>query len=224
MPYYQVMRVVIFTGGVLRDGRFVQAALKRADLVMAADSGGRAALEFGVTPSVILGDFDSLDAASKATLKQSNCEFISYANEKDLTDTELTVQYAIEQKATHITVLGGVEGDRLDHIMANIFFMLAAPVPIKFTNGLSQAWVETGPATVSIAGQRDDLLSLIPLTPRVTNVVTNQLKYHLDGATLQQNYTRPITAVSNVLTKSGASVTFSEGALLLVHTVLGNGS
>src|SRR5579885_46735 len=51
---------IIFAGGTLQSGKAVDAALAHADLIIAADSGADIALHYGLTPSTIIGDFDSL--------------------------------------------------------------------------------------------------------------------------------------------------------------------
>ncbi len=212
------MRVVVFTGGIVRLSTGTAKAIAAADTIIAADSGGRAALRAGVVPSLLIGDLDSLDNQSKMLLEQKGCQFITHQPEKDQTDTELAVHYAIENGASDITIIGGIEGDRLDHILANIFCVMDASIPITFVNGQTKAWLATGPTTVIIPGISNDLLSLIPLTNKVANVRTLQLKYVLDGETMLQNQAR---GISNVLTSSKAQVSFSKGKLLLVHTAAG---
>ncbi|MDE2588663.1 MAG: thiamine diphosphokinase, partial [Patescibacteria group bacterium] len=59
------MHAVVFSGGNVESGIAVYQSLKKADLVIAADSGAEAALAFGVTPSYVLGDFDSLSQETK---------------------------------------------------------------------------------------------------------------------------------------------------------------
>ena len=63
------MHVVIFAGGTLRPGKAVQAAIASTDLVIAADSGAAAALQYGCKPSIIVGDFDSLDPLTAQQLQ-----------------------------------------------------------------------------------------------------------------------------------------------------------
>ncbi len=211
------MRAIIFTGGTVRQGKFTQQAIAGADIIMAADSGARAAMDVGVFPSLVIGDFDSLDRGSKAVLEKKGCQFIVHSSAKDQTDTELAVRYAIDHQASHLTIIGGIEGDRLDHILANVFSVMDAEIPIKFVNGPVEAWIAKGPANVSVDGNSSDQLSLIPLTSEVTKVETSHLRYTLRGETLYQQQAR---GISNVLTQPQASVAFASGTLLFVHTAV----
>lgn len=208
------MHVVIFTGGNLRQGKFVQEALASCDKIIAADSGAKTAIDFQALPVVVIGDFDSLDPATKKILEQKGCKFIVYDTEKNETDTELALRYAIENNATSISLLGGIEGDRIDHVLTNILTVIDVQVPIKFVNGSLAAWAVKGPKTIKITGNQGDLLSLIPLTARATRIRTSNLKYPLYDEALYMGQGR---GISNVLIKKTAKVTFSEGTLLFVH-------
>lgn len=215
MLYYLSMHIVVFTGGILRDGKFVRRSLQAADMVIAADSGAKTALDFQTTPEVVIGDFDSLDKKTRTLLESKGCRFVVYGQEKDETDTELALQYALDNGATTISLLGGIEGDRIDHILANIFLLTATDVPIHCINGSTDAWVEQGPSNVTVTGQRGDLLSLLPLSAEVTAVTTGGLQYALRSEPLLSNKTR---GISNVLSGEKATVRFRSGTLLLAHT------
>ncbi len=208
------MHIVIFTGGNLRPGKFVQNALASCDKVIAADSGAKTAMDFQTLPTAVIGDLDSLGSATKKVLEQKGCDFVIYDAKKDETDTELALRYAIKNNATQISILGGTEGDRLDHILTNILSVININIPIKFINGPVAAWIEKGPTIVKITGSTKDLISLIPLTPEVTQIQTSNLRYPLRGETLFMGRGR---GISNVLTHKNAEVTFSRGTLLFVH-------
>lgn len=213
--------VAIFTGGRLQPGRFVKDALAAADLIIAADSGALAALKFKRFPSVVIGDFDSLDKTVQKKLAAKSARLIAYSRDKDRTDTELAIAYAIENGATAITVLGGVEGDRLDHVLANVFSMVGSAVPIKFVNGSMTAWVVKGPVKTVITGEIGDTLSLVPLTARATGLTTAGLRWPLRGETLRMDRGR---GVSNVMTREQAAVSLSKGTLLFVQTAVRAGA
>ena len=55
------MHVVIFAGGTVQGSTKVNAALARADFIIAADSGAETALRYGHVPAIVVGDFDSLN-------------------------------------------------------------------------------------------------------------------------------------------------------------------
>jgi thiamine pyrophosphokinase len=208
------MHVVIFAGGTLRPGRAVAEALATADLIIAADSGAATALQAGYTPSIIVGDFDSL-ALSERELADLGSQVIRAKVEKDETDTELAVLTAIEHGADRVTILGGLGGERFDHAMANILLLAGFAVPIRLVDGPTTCWLLHGPGNTHIEGQTGDLLSLLPLTSDAANIRTMGLYYPLAGETL--HFGRP-RGVSNVLTSASATVSLERGMLLVIHT------
>jgi thiamine pyrophosphokinase len=208
------MHVVIFAGGTLRPGRAVEEALATVDLVIAADSGATTALRFGYTPAIIVGDLDSL-TLSQQEIADLGSQVIRATVEKDETDTELAVLTAIEHRADHITILGGLGGTRFDHTMANILLLAGFEVPLRIVDGPSMCWLLRGPGSTNIEGQTGDLLSLLPLTGDAVGIRTTGLYYLLCGETL--HFGRP-RGVSNTLVSEHASVSLEQGMLLVIHT------
>lgn len=210
------MHAVIFVGGVLRPGKAVQDAIARAELVLAADSGAETALANGCTPALVVGDFDSL-TIPVAELETKGSRIIRAAVEKDETDTELAIQTALEHGATSITLLGGIEGLRFDHSIANILLLAAFSIPIWIVDGPTTCWLLRGPGQTEIQGQPGDLLSLFPLSPEATGVQTYDLYYPLQKETLYLGRPR---GISNVLTQERAKVSVESGLLLVIHTMI----
>src|SRR5437667_12738997 len=104
------MHAVIFAGGTVRSGRAFCDAIGSADMFIAADSGAATALQYGCTPRIVVGDFDSLDGPVLEELDKRGSQERRVAVEKDETDTELAVQVAIEEGATRITLTGALGG------------------------------------------------------------------------------------------------------------------
>ncbi len=210
------MHVVIFAGGAFQSGKAFYEAIGSGDMIIAADRGAATALQLGYTPSIVVGDFDSLDTLLLQELSERGSQVRKVAVEKDETDTELAVQLAIEQGATSITLLGALGGARFDHTMANILLLAGFDsVPIKIVDGPSTCWLLQGPGSSVIEGQIGDLISLLPLTRDAIGVRTTGLYYPLHGETLYFGKPR---GVSNVLIEEHAEVSLEEGMLLVVHT------
>jgi thiamine pyrophosphokinase len=212
----EIMHVVIFAGGTVQPGKAFYAAIGSADLFIAADSGAETALQYGCTPRIVVGDFDSLDGSVLEELGRRGSQVRRVAAEKDETDTELAVQVAIEQGATSITLLGALGGARFDHTMANILLLAGFErVPITIVDGPATCWLVRGPGTSAIDGHVGDLVSLLPLTSDASGVRTKGLYYALNGETLYFGKPR---GVSNVLIEECAEVFVKGGMLLVIHT------
>jgi thiamine pyrophosphokinase len=212
------MHAVIFAGGTLQSGVVVEQALASADLIVAADRGAMLALQYGYTPALVVGDFDSLSFPVQE-LEARGCTIIRAAVEKDETDTELAILAALERGADTVTLLGGLGGARFDHTLANIFLLAAfKTVPIRIVDGPMVCWLLCGPNEARIHGRPGDLLSLFPFSGDAMGISTSNLYYPLLDATLR--FGRP-RGVSNMLLESRAQVKLQEGMLLIVHTNIG---
>nr|BBH93746.1 thiamine pyrophosphokinase [Thermogemmatispora argillosa] len=210
------MHAVIFAGGTLRPSILVEEALHQADLILAADGGAESALRLGRQPTIVLGDLDSLAPALVTQLEAAGCRFVQAPVEKNETDSELALQYAIEQGATTVTILGALGGARCDHALANVLLLAAYDrAHVRLIDGPSTCWLLRGPGSTLIRGHSGDLVSLLPLAGDAHGISTVGLYYPLHGETLV--FGRP-RGVSNQLTQPEASVTLVSGQLLIIHT------
>lgn len=100
------MKVAIFCGG-----EFSNVILQPYDALICADKGYDYAKRLNLTPTYVLGDFDSLGYIPE------NAEI--FPADKNFSDTELAVYKAIEIGATEITLYFALKG-RIDHELFNI--------------------------------------------------------------------------------------------------------
>ena len=84
------------------------------DVVLAADGGYRHCQTAGITPDLLLGDFDSLESE-----RPDNIPTHTFPVEKDDTDTMLAIRYGLEQGYQTFHLYGGT-GGRMDHTLANL--------------------------------------------------------------------------------------------------------
>ncbi len=210
------MRCVIFTGGKLEDSLLVRSAITKADAIFAADSGAEKALSYNVVPEVVVGDFDSLPKKTWKVLQKKGSKIISFKQEKNETDTELALQLAIKKGATEITLLGGVFGSRLDHILANVFLgLFYKKVQMTFVSGKTTAQIIHGPTKITLSGKKADVVSLLPLVGNAEGIDLQGLYYPLKNGTLVLGKPK---GMSNVFTAKEASISVKKGALLIVQT------
>lgn len=208
------MHAVLVAGSSLAV-ELTAASFRGADLLIAVDGGAEALAKVGVVPSLLVGDMDSILPATRRALESQGVEVLLLPRAKDETDTEAALRLAVERGADDITVLGALGGPRLDHLVGNLL-VLTSPwlegVRVRMVDDQHEAFLVKGKA--EFAGARGDLVSLLPLTPRVDEVRTEGLLYPLEGETLLQSTTR---GVSNVMTGAQAQVSHGSGVLLLIH-------
>ncbi|MFJ8063864.1 thiamine diphosphokinase [Psychrobacillus sp. NPDC096426] len=112
-------RVIVCSGGPVEEVvDFEQLPLLEEETVfIGADRGALHLLAKGITPTEIIGDFDSLTKEEFQLVKQRVSNVTVLEVEKDETDTHIALQKAITYKPDEI-ILTGVTGGRLDHYEA----------------------------------------------------------------------------------------------------------
>lgn len=113
------MRCVIVAAGDIQNKDIIKTNIRPDDFVIAADAGYYNCVNAGVTPDLIVGDFDSGKAP------QTSIETIRLNPIKDSTDSETALLEA-EKRGFNDILLLGATGKRLDHTLANIILTAAA--------------------------------------------------------------------------------------------------
>ncbi|MEE0913912.1 MAG: thiamine diphosphokinase [Ruminococcus sp.] len=108
------MRCVIIAGSPETSTDFIKKLVKSNDYVICADKGYLFAKNAGITPDLVVGDFDSYNEQIS-----DNCEIITLNPHKDDTDTVHSIDVAFE-KGYRDFVITGALGGRTDHSIANI--------------------------------------------------------------------------------------------------------
>jgi thiamine pyrophosphokinase len=211
---FLMSRAVIFVNGHLPHIEPVRRLILPGDILIAADGGTRHILALGLMPSVVIGDLDSLTDNDCRRLDATGTEIRGVPRDKNETDFELALQYAVEAGCSEIIVVAAL-GNRLDQTLGNLA-LLTNPsligLDIRLEDGEQQACFTRIQARVK--GHSGDIVSLIPWGRKVTGVVTDGLRWPLQGETLYPYKTR---GISNELLDETASISLKSGLLLIVH-------
>lgn len=213
------VKVLIITGGSVEIS-FAAAFFKeyRYDLLIAVDKGIESAAGLGVKPDMLIGDFDSADAAYiNKYASDKDIKVIRHNPVKDATDTELALDTAIDMGAEEITILGAV-GTRIDHVLGNIHCLYKALIKnIKCVIWDEHNRIElvNSPLKILKNEMYGRYVSFLPFTDSVEGLSLKGFKYNLDGYTL--NYGTSI-GVSNEVEEDTAYVDFTSGILIYLQT------
>ena len=213
------LRILIFANGELPDLEAARQLLTPEDLVICADGGSRHALALGLTPDALLGDLDSITEDELARLAGGKTAVVRYQRDKDETDLELALNYALEQDPARIVIVGAL-GGRLDHALGNIA-LLADPRLIRRQCSLDDGVesVVLCRARTEINGAPGDPVSLVPWGGPAEGVRTDGLRWALRGETLLPERSR---GISNELLGTSARVFVEYGSVLVIHRRLGS--
>lgn len=177
------------------------------DIVIAADGGLRHTKALGITPTGVLGDFDSLGYVPEG----ANV----FPVEKDDTDAMLAVRQGLRMGCDRFLLYGSVDGPRLDHTVANFQtlqylcdhgahgYLVGRDYLITCLKNGSLIFPETAEGTVSV----------FCLGADARGVTLEGLYYPLKDGTLTAGF--PL-GVSNHFTGKQSRITVADGSLLVL--------
>ena len=205
------MRAFIYLGGGVYDGGHIDSP-KNGDLIIAADSGYANAKKLGITPHIVVGDFDSF----KGTLPEG-AEILQVPAEKDFTDSQLAVDVAKKRGADEIFLIGGLDG-RLDHALSNLSILEDLwhdRIRAILADGKNRVrYIENTSELVLNLGYK--YLSILAADKKAKGVYVDGCKYPLKNATLERTHQ---FAVSNEFEKNCALISVRRGGLYIVESM-----
>lgn len=210
------MRIFVFANGSPASEKFLTTLIQRSDRVFAADGGAARALDAGIKPHVVVGDFDSLAPHEIRMLHEYGARMVRHPIEKDQTDLELTLLEALKEDPEELFLLTAL-GQRLDQTLANIF-LLTRPefkkVRVHILDESHHGVLLHSNSEATLKGNPGDALSLVPLSPVVQNVSLEGTKWTLDRAEIRFGDT---LTISNSFNSREVIVAIGEGVLLALH-------
>lgn len=200
------MECLIFCAG---DCAEETVAVGAHDLVIAADAGFRLCEQLRITPSIAIGDWDSLGAPP------SGVEVVPLPVMKNDTDTLAALKYGMRLGFTRFRIYGGAGGERIDHTLANLQSLVYLA-----KHGCRGILYEKNSIITAITNEAlhfpktaQGTLSVFAADGPAIGVYERGLAYSLDNATVTADF--PV-GVSNSFTGVESSVEVKNGTLLVV--------
>ena len=179
--------------------------------IIAADGGALFLEKLSMLPDIIIGDLDSLSEKKCDYFRQHDVKIMQFPTEKDKTDGELVMDFC-QQNQINFVLIVGAAGGRLDQQLGNISLLeYALKLGIKAVirePEMEIGLIDKGKKFIDNSG---DLLSLIPLTEKVTGINLSGCKYTLEDEALFRYRNR---GISNTIVQKEAAVEIREGLLL----------
>ena len=189
---------------------------KLDDFVIGVDRGALRLIRNGIYPSVAIGDFDSISADEFELIQTNTKKLIKLDAEKDITDCEAAVEFAVAQ-GYHEIHLYGVTGGRIDHFYAVTVLILKyikRGISIIVENEKNKLFV-LAPGIHTIKVKDKKYISFFALERSVRALTITGVKYPLDCYDLEVDDS---LCVSNEAIYKRISVSFSAGHLLAVQS------
>ena len=210
------MKVILFAGAEIKEYDFCKKYIKDIDYIVCCDSGIGHARALNLVPDYILGDFDSCKKEDLEYYQKLGVAIKTFPTQKDETDMELGLDFAIELGADDIVIFGGI-GSRFDHTLANahlLLRLLKKGVKARLVN--EKNCVELIDHSIVLEGKKGDLVSTIPLSMEVTGITLEGFAYPLTDHTLTID--DDIVAVSNVMLQEKCKISIKTGYLFVIRS------
>jgi thiamine pyrophosphokinase len=168
---------VLIANGKKPKNKKIIEILKNAKNVICVDNGYELASELNITPSVVIGDLDSVDIN-----KISKDILIIKDEDQNTNDLEKTLNYCLSKNIRDI-ILVGATGERDDQNLATILVSLEyiEQLNIEILSDLYSIEFVNGERDFEVTPMRE--VSLISMDKE--NIITTQgLKYNLDKSKL----------------------------------------
>ncbi len=183
------------------------------------DRGVYTLLRNGLHPEIAFGDFDSVSKDELFEIEKQVKQLKKFMPEKDETDMELCLNWAIEQKPDVIRLFGA-SGGRLDHFLANVQLLIrpvlaGSETEIYLIDNRNIIFVKS-PGSYQIEKRPSHpYISFIPVTTNVEGITLKGFKYPLTDCHISIGST---LCISNELISDCGTFSFSEGILIVVRS------
>lgn len=207
------MRAVLISNGDLRDINLLREVAGQADFVLAADGGANHCLRAGLLPDLIIGDLDSIDRDALNLVGEKGIKLLKYPSRKNSSDTEICLDYLIEEGFKEIDLLGSL-GSRWDHSLANIYLL-----EDLLDKGVDGRIIDEKNTIYLVEGQRyfkkeRTYLSILAISDKGIVVSLEGLEYPLDHKSIERGSS---LGISNECRGSNFMVHIHKGRALVIE-------
>ncbi|MCH9630538.1 MAG: Thiamine pyrophosphokinase [Chlamydiia bacterium] len=201
------MKTALVANAIIENHEIIHSKLLEYDSLIAVDNGLTHLDKMKLTPSLIVGDFDSVDTSLLEMY--SHIDTLRFPVEKNETDLELAILEALKRGATKITGFCCL-GKRVDHEMANLILLLKYADTLNFESERESVYVKN--KSFSFSAKKGQIVSFFPFLSQIKNMCSKGLKWNIENKTLSENF----VSISNVCIEEKIELTFSSGNLLMV--------
>ena len=201
---------------IVADGKFPEheiplKALNDAEIVVCCDGATAKVDRFGITPTAVVGDLDSLNSE----LKHKYSDRLFHEPDQNSNDLTKAVKWCLTRNYNDITIIGAT-GLREDHTLGNISLLssyarLGANIRMLTDTGLFIALLESSTLN-SFKGQQVSIFS----PNNQTRITTTNLRYPIEKRSLEEYWMGTL----NESLGDSFGINFENGLLIIFMTYL----
>ncbi len=174
--------------------------------IIGVDKGASILAEYNIMMDLAIGDFDSIADDEIDEIKKCSKKIIKLNPIKDETDTKEAIIEALKI-SNDITILGGIQGYRIEHFIANMFLLKKYPF-VKIMDDNSLIFVSSKSITIN-----DDYkyISIFPFEDSIISL--KGFKYDLTDYNLKRY---DDLGVSNELVSENGFIEIKKGQIFII--------
>ena len=205
-------RCVIIGGGDTT-AQLLKSHITPDDFIICADGGYDYTIEAGITPDLLIGDFDSIKAIPQNVMR------ITLPVEKDVTDSVAAFDEGIKQGYNKFVLFGGT-GGRFEHTFANISLMSNASRNGIYLEIIDEKHIfrSITNSSVKIKKRENQQISVFAYGNIANGVTLKGLYYPLDDYSLDPF--DGALGTSNHITDEYGEISVKNGTLVVIETQL----
>jgi len=206
-------KCLIFLNGVIEDYDYIKNKIVDEYFIIAVDGGLKHIMELELYPDLILGDFDS--SVFSEALKYRKAEIKKYNKDKNFTDGEIAINYAIKEKFDEVMIIGAL-GNRMDHTFSNVFMLEKLN-----DNNIIGTIIEKNNEInylnkkIIINGNGFKYFSIVPISKKIEGLIIKNAKYDLDNEIILRTQTR---GISNEFINKDVLISIIEGSAFVIKS------
>lgn len=186
---------------------------------LGVDRGVYTLISKGIHPTYAFGDFDSVTKIELQKIEEVVSSIAKFKPEKDETDLELALNWALNEQPKNIRIFGAT-GGRLDHLFANVYLLLKPmlknkQIEIEIIDCKNIIYLKN-PGTYTIEKNLEKkYISFVPLVSVIEHLTLEGFKYPLKNRHIPIGST---LCISNELIQKQGTFSFSNGILLVIRS------
>ncbi len=210
------MNIAIVSNGQKNHPEKFKENIKNCGYVIAVDGGIKQLRENGILPNIAIGDFDSAVDDDIFFIKNNNIPQIKHPTDKDKTDFEIAVDYAIGLNCSEITAFSAT-GSRIDHSLANMNLLIktAQETLINIKAHEMKNTIHFVRENIRLKRQSGIFISILSASATVIIKKTIGLKYELSDHKL---YFGSSLGISNYIDADDAEIYVKEGTAIVIES------
>lgn len=179
IPIIQPFHTIILADGAFPQHSIPLAIMKTAERIVCCDGSAEKLLKYGIQPTYIVGDMDTLSDE----LKSRYDSIIHFNPDQETNDLTKAVQFCKSRGWNDITILGA-SGNREDHLLGNLSLLTdyAEDIRVQLLSDYG-SFVPQLANEVEYESYPGEQISIFSLNPEI-KFISKNLRYPLDNRKL----------------------------------------